>query len=64
MNKKRIIASLCVFLLVLVPVWAVFKEKNLQQTLSVLLLELKETYNTLLNFNGSAEKRIDRKSVV
>ena len=58
MNKKRIIASLCVFLLVLVPVWAVFKEKNLQQTLSVLLLELKETYNTLLNFNGSAEKRI------
>lgn len=58
MNKKRIIASLCVFLLVLVPVWAVFKEKNLQQTLSVLLLELKETYNTLLSFNGSAEKRI------
>ena len=58
MNKKRILVSLSVFLLVLVPVWAVFKEKNLQQTLSVLLLELKETYNTLLNFNGSAEKRI------
>ena len=58
MNKKRIIVSLSVFLLVIVPVWAVFKEKNLQQTLSVLLLELKETYNTLLNFNGSAEKRI------
>ena len=58
MNKKRIIVSLSVFLLVIVPVWAVFKEKNLQQTLSVLLLELKETYKTLLNFNGSAEKRI------
>ena len=58
MNKKRIIVSLCVFLMVLVPVWAVFKEKNLQQTLSVLLLELKETYSNLLHFNGSAEKRI------
>lgn len=57
MKKKRIILLLSVLLLAL-PLRAVFKEDNLNQTLSVLLMELKETYAGLLRFSGSAEKRI------
>ena len=57
MRKKRIIALLAV-LLMAAPLWAVFKENNLNQTLSVLLMELKETYANLQLFFGSAEKRI------
>ena len=57
MRKKRIIALLCV-LLPMAPLWAVFKENNLNQTLSVLLMELKETYAGLQKFSGSAEQRI------
>ena len=56
--KKRILIALSALILAAGPLWAVFKEKSLQQTLSVLLLELKETYDGLLRFNGSAEKRI------
>ena len=55
--KKRIIALL-VALVVALPVLAVFKEENLNHTLSVLLMELKETYSGILQFSGSAEKRI------
>ena len=58
MKKKCLLAALCSFLVALVPVWAVFKEDNLNHTLSVLLMELKETYAGLLQFSGSAEKRI------
>ena len=57
MKKKRIILFFSILLLAL-PVRAVFKEDNLNQTLSVLLMELKETYAGLLRFSGSAEKRI------
>ena len=57
MRKRRIIALLSI-LLVAAPLWAVFKENNLNQTLSVLLMELKETYANLQLFFGSAEKRI------
>ena len=57
MRKKRILALLSI-LLVAAPLWAVFKENNLNQTLSVLLMELKETYAGLERFSGSAEKRI------
>ena len=56
--KKRLIAVLGALLLVIGPTWAVFKEDNLNHTLSVLLMELKETYSGLLQFNGSVEKRI------
>ncbi len=56
--KKRLIAVLGALLVVIGPTWAVFKEDNLNHTLSVLLMELKETYSGLLRFSGSAEKRI------
>ena len=56
--KKRLIAVLGALLVVIGPTWAVFKEDNLSHTLSVLLMELKETYSGLLQFNGSVEKRI------
>ena len=58
MRKKRIIAVLCALLVAIGPIWAVFKEDNLNHTLSVLLMELKETYSGLIQFSGSAEKRI------
>lgn len=58
MKKKRIIAAFCAVLLAIGPVWAVFKEDNLNHTLSVLLMELKETYTGLIRFSGSADKRI------
>ena len=58
MSKKRFLTVLLSLLLVIGPVWAVFKEDNLNHTLSVLLMELKETYTGLLGFSGSAEKRI------
>ena len=59
MSKKRFLTVLISLLLVIGPVWAVFKEDNLNHTLSVLLMELKETYSGLLQFSGSAEKRIE-----
>ena len=58
MRKKLVPALLGGLLLVAVPLWAVFKEENLRQTLSVLLMELRETYDGLERFSGSAEKRI------
>ena len=58
MTKKRITIALCILLTALIPAWAVFKEKNLNQTLTVLLMELRETYKGIVEFNGSAEKRI------
>jgi small-conductance mechanosensitive channel len=58
MRKKRIIAALCALLVAIPPIGAVFKEDNLNRTLSVLLMELKETYSGLLQFSGTAEKRI------
>ena len=56
--KKRLIAISAALLVLVGPVWAVFKEDNLNHTLSVLLMELKETYSGLLQFSGTAEKRI------
>ena len=58
MSKKRFLTVLLSLLLVIGPVWAVFKEDNLNHTLSVLLMELRETYSGLIQFSGSAEKRI------
>ena len=57
MKKKRVIAALCT-LLVMLPLGAVFKEDNLNHTLSVLLMELKESYANIIRISGSAEKRI------
>ncbi len=57
MRKKGLIAILCALLVVL-PLGAVFKEDNLNHTLTVLLMELKESYANLIRFSGSAEKRI------
>ena len=59
MRKKRITTVLLSLLLIIGPVWAVFKEDNLNHTLSVLLMELKETYTDLIKFSGSADKRIE-----
>ena len=57
MRKKGLIAILCVLLAAL-PLGAVFKEDNLNHTLTVLLMELKESYANLIRISGSAEKRI------
>lgn len=57
MRKKGLIAALAVLLAVW-PMGAVFKEDNLNHTLTVLLMELKENYANLIKFSGSAEKRI------
>ncbi|MBR0247085.1 MAG: mechanosensitive ion channel [Bacteroidales bacterium] len=57
MRKKGLIAALGVLLAVW-PMGAVFKEDNLNHTLTVLLMELKENYANLIKFSGSAEKRI------
>ena len=57
MRKKRLIAALCALLVVL-PLGAVFQEANLKHTLTVLLMELKETYANLIRISGTAEKRI------
>lgn len=57
MRKKGLIAALGV-LLAVCPMGAVFKEDNLNHTLTVLLMELKENYANLIKFSGSAEKRI------
>ena len=56
--KKRLMAALGALMILAAPVWAVFKEKDLHQTLSVLLMELKETYSGMLQFSGSVEKRV------
>ena len=57
MRKKGLIAALGILLAVW-PMGAVFKEDNLNHTLTVLLMELKENYANLIKFSGSAEKRI------
>ena len=57
MRKKGLIAILCA-LLVALPLGAVFQEDNLNHTLTVLLMELKESYANLIRISGSAEKRI------
>ena len=44
MKRKHLIAVLLFVLAGLVPAWAVFKEKDLPQTLSVLHYELRNTY--------------------
>ncbi len=57
MRKKGLIAILCA-LLVALPLGAVFQEDSLNHTLTVLLMELKESYANLIRISGSAEKRI------
>ena len=57
MRKKAIIAALCALLVVL-PLGAVFQEDSLNHTLTVLLMELKESYANLIRISGSAEKRM------
>lgn len=47
MKRKHLIAALLLALAGLVPAWAVFKEKDLPQTLSVLHFELRNTYEQL-----------------
>ena len=57
MRKKGLTAILCA-LLVALPLGAVFQEDSLNHTLTVLLMELKESYANLIRISGSAEKRI------
>ena len=59
--KKRLIAISAALLLLIGPVWAVFKEDNLNHTLSVLLMELRDngtlTYSLpddIVNFSDLA----------
>lgn len=58
MMKKRFLIAL--LLVLAVPAVAVFKEKDLTQTLRVLLYELQQDYNKVLNFNAAAEQRIQQ----
>ncbi len=56
--KKRILIAL--LLVLAVPALAVFKEKDLTQTLRVLLYELKQDQEKVLHFNASSEQRIQQ----
>ena len=56
--KKRHILLLAMVLAAVMPSWAVFKEENLHQTLSVLMEELKDTYERVDRSSGRMEKRI------
>ena len=56
--KQRHILLLAMFVASVMPSWAVFKEENLHQTLSVLMVELKDTYTRVDRGSGRMEKRI------
>ena len=56
--KKRIVIAL--LLVLAVPALAVFKEKDLTQTLKVLLYELQRDYDKVLHFNETSERRIEQ----
>ena len=53
MRKIRIIASFLLVLLVTEPAWAVFYEKDMKTTLSILLQELRQTQEKFRNFNAT-----------
>ena len=53
MRKIRIIAAFLLALLVSEPAWAVFYEKDMKTTLSILLQELKQTQEKFRNFNAA-----------
>lgn len=53
MRKIRIIASFLLVLLVTEPAWAVFYERDMKTTLSILLQELKLTQEKFRNFNAT-----------
>ena len=55
---KSLIAGISVLMLALVPAYAVFKEKDLQQTLLVLLSELKADYENTVRRNAAGAARI------
>lgn len=59
MRKKRIIAVIAIALAA-IPAIAVFKEKDLKQTLLVLLSELKEDYERVVLFSASGSQRIQQ----
>jgi len=56
--KKKYAILLAMVLAAVMPSWAVFKEENLHQTLSVLMEELKDTYERVDRSSGRMEKRI------
>ncbi|MBQ7162879.1 MAG: mechanosensitive ion channel [Bacteroidales bacterium] len=56
--KKKYAILLAMVLAAVMPSWAVFKEENLHQTLSVLMEELKDTYERVDRSSGWMEKRI------
>ena len=53
MRKIRIIAVFMLALLVSEPAWAVFYEKDMKTTLSILLQELRQTQEKFRNFNST-----------
>ncbi|MBR1872254.1 MAG: mechanosensitive ion channel [Bacteroidales bacterium] len=56
-NKKRIISTIVLsVVLAAIPVWAVFREKDLKKTLSVLHFELVNKYNGLLASEAGVEQ--------
>lgn len=57
--KKRLIVVLLLLVLT-VPAVAVFKEKDLTQTLKVLLYELQQDFRKVSDFNNTSEQRIQR----
>ena len=60
LNKfpRRLLAGISAVMLALVPAYAVFKEKDLQQTLLVLLYELKTDYEKTVRRNAAGAARI------
>ena len=57
--RKRFLIGLLLVLLA-VPAVAVFKEKDLTQTLRVLLYELQQDYGRVSQFNNSSEQRVQQ----
>ncbi len=58
-NKKKTFLAVLACLLIAAPVWAVFNEKDLSQTLSVLRFELKEQNQRMENSRTMMQKRND-----
>ena len=62
MKKIRIIASFLLVMFLAQPAWAVFYEKDMKTTLSLLLQELKQTQEKFRSFNSAPRPTTQQKS--
>ena len=62
MKKLRIIASLLLVLIIAEPAWAVFYEKNMKTTLSILLRELRRSQEKFKEFGSTRSSDTPRRT--